>query len=67
MPPCSPWYTYSGCGPAPAKYPSPEIRLWSGVRLCDRGYCTEEERAAAAATPGIKVLSRPQFLELLKW
>lgn len=35
--------------------------------LADWGYNTEAERAAAAATPGITVLSRPAFIELLKW
>lgn len=33
----------------------------------DWGYNTPEERAAAAALPGVRLLSRPQFLELLKW
>lgn len=35
--------------------------------LADWGYNTEAERAAAAATPGITVLSRQAFIELLKW
>ena len=32
-----------------------------------RGYNTEEERQAAAKSPGIKVLTLPQCCELLKW
>ncbi|KAF8063748.1 hypothetical protein HT031_003605 [Scenedesmus sp. PABB004] len=35
--------------------------------LADWGYNTAAERAAAAAAPGIRLLSRPAFLELLKW
>lgn len=38
-------------------------KLW----LADWGYNTAEERAAAAALPGVRLLSRPQFCELLKW
>ncbi|KAL4448327.1 hypothetical protein ABPG75_005546 [Micractinium tetrahymenae] len=38
-------------------------KLW----LADWGYNTPEERAAAAALPGVRLLSRPQFCELLKW
>lgn len=34
---------------------------------CHRGYNTAAERAAAKATPGIRVLSKPAFIELLKW
>jgi hypothetical protein len=34
---------------------------------CCRGYNTAAERAAAKATPGIRVLSKPAFIELLKW
>lgn len=37
------------------------------IYLADWGYCTAEERAAAAALPGIRVISRVQFLELLKF
>lgn len=36
------------------------------VALC-RGYNTAAERAAAKSTPGIRVLSRTAFIELLKW
>lgn len=32
-----------------------------------RGYNTAAERAAAKAAPGIHVLSRAAFIELLKW
>lgn len=32
-----------------------------------RGYNTAAERKAAKSTPGITVLSRPAFVELLKW
>jgi hypothetical protein len=32
-----------------------------------RGYNTAAERKQAKATPGIRLLSRLQFLELLKW
>ena len=35
--------------------------------LADWGYNTAEERAAAARLPGVRLLSRPQFLELLRW
>ena len=35
--------------------------------LADWGYCTAEERGAAAGLPGVRVLTRPQFLELLRW
>lgn len=35
--------------------------------LADWGYNTPEERAAAAQLPGVRLLSRPQFLELLRW
>lgn len=31
------------------------------------GYNTAEERAAAAALPGVTVLRLPQMLELLRW
>lgn len=35
--------------------------------MADWGYNTAAERKQAKATPGIRLLSRPQFLELLKW
>lgn len=35
--------------------------------MCCRGYNTAAERKQAKATPGIRLLSRPQFLEVLKW
>jgi hypothetical protein len=35
--------------------------------LADWGYNTEEERAAAAALPGVRLLSLPDFCELLRW
>lgn len=35
--------------------------------LADWGYNTAEERAAAARLPGVRLLSRPQFVELLRW
>lgn len=35
--------------------------------LADWGYNTAAERAAAKAAPGIRVLSRAAFIELLKW
>ncbi|PSC70318.1 hypothetical protein C2E20_6217 [Micractinium conductrix] len=42
------------------------LERWQ-LYLADWGYNTPEERAAAAALPGVRLLSRPQFLELLKW
>ena len=35
--------------------------------MADWGYNTEEERAAAAALPGVRLLSLPDFCELLRW
>lgn len=50
--------------PLPPWLPAPSsCKLW----LADWGYNTEGERAAAAALPGVRLLSRPQFCELLKW
>jgi hypothetical protein len=37
------------------------------ARLPCRGYNTAAERQQAAATPGLKLLSQRQFLELLRW
>lgn len=31
------------------------------------GYCTDDERALAAALPGVRPLTLPQFRELLRW
>lgn len=42
------------------------LKDWN-LYLADWGYCTAAERKAAKATAGIRVLSRPAFLELLKW
>ncbi|GBF99414.1 hypothetical protein Rsub_12246 [Raphidocelis subcapitata] len=38
-----------------------------GLYLADWGYCTEEEKAEAAALPGVRRLALRDFLELLKW
>ena len=35
--------------------------------LASWGYCTDEERAAAARLPGVRLLTLPQFCELLRW
>ena len=54
----------------PALLSSPEsARLffrWK-LYLADWGYNTPDEQAAAAKLPGVRLLSRPQFLELLRW
>lgn len=46
----------------------PELRpsRWK-LYLADWGYNTADERAAAAKLPGVRLLSRPQFVELLRW
>lgn len=35
--------------------------------VCIRGYCTREEKAEAAHTPGIRVIGLSQFCELLRF
>ncbi|KAI7843756.1 hypothetical protein COHA_002654 [Chlorella ohadii] len=42
------------------------LQRWK-LYLADWGYNTAEERAAAARLPGVRLLSRPQFVELLRW
>eukprot|EP00878_Enallax_costatus_P025300 GHUV01027065.1.p1 GENE.GHUV01027065.1~~GHUV01027065.1.p1 ORF type:complete len:226 (+),score=38.23 GHUV01027065.1:1234-1911(+) len=43
-----------------------DLRDWN-LYLADWGYNTKAERAAARKTPGIRVISRTAFIELLKW
>jgi len=44
----------------------PQLSSWL-CYLATWGYCTDEERSRAATTPGIVLLQRPQFFELMKW
>lgn len=50
---------------APTSHPHPPARY--NLYLASWGYCTDEERAAAARLPGVRVLALPQFCELLRW
>lgn len=47
--------------------PSPATASRWQLYLADWGYNTEEERAAAAALPGVRLLALPDFCELLRW
>jgi hypothetical protein len=46
--------------------PRLDARRWQ-LYLADWGYNTPEERQAAAALPGVRVISLPEFCELLRW
>ena len=46
---------------------APDLAVRWQLWLADWGYNTEEERAAAAALPGVRRLTLPQFCELLTW
>lgn len=67
------WYVHSASMPILLCAAGPEIVLSAEIAgsrnfVYDcRGYNTEEERQAAAKSPGIKVLTLPQCCELLKW
>lgn len=53
--------------PALRRQPSRlDARRWR-LYLADWGYNTPEERAAAAELPGVRVISLPEFFELLRW
>lgn len=46
---------------------APDLMSSWQLYLADWGYNTPQERAAAAALPGVRLLTRPQFCELLRW
>lgn len=45
----------------------PDLRARYSLYLASWGYCTEEDKKEAAAAPGVRVITLPQFCELLKF
>lgn len=50
-----------------ASSPPPFLLCRYQLCLASWGYCTAEEQAAAVQLPGVRLLTLPQFRELLRW